>query len=604
MKKWIALLLCLCLAAGLVPAGAEDAPFTVRTCPLRDDDGEIGTLDLRFYADKPNIAYIGIRAYMAALLEVDLTVTAQGDGTTLLTHPNGTSLIADPAAGTVYAENWSAFQTPGLPYIGKKEGLKDTDCWWTEIRDIVYEEPPAAVTFDFAKYGIALYADGEDVYLPLAVIAGLLEDTALRMLAFNGDTAFRYSGNMNNIGTFAPGFYEGEKIRALANGETQRAEDQIRESYAELCFFADYLYGHPGVAALDAAVAEKGLDAALDDLPDGRGARIREALHSPDYCEYICGVNDLICYGFGDGHTSLVSTNILLTRADLFPGLADRMMEKIQGAMMTSMSVYQMYISAAIKATRQQLWGDETYREYGSTAIIRIDGFNPDEEGWAAWKEGKGEIPNDALGITWTGLQKAMANPAIKNIIFDLTANGGGSQDLLQAIIGLFTDDVELRGCNTLTKQEFYTVTVTDRNMDGVIDEKDREVRYDFNLGVLTTRLAFSCGNLFPFMMQEKGAAVIGENTGGGSCVVQVLALSDGPVYTMSSYMIHLTAKDGREVEKGADPDIPLERTEIPGMLNPYFPRLTPGDYAPYYNDEMLDKLMTEWFEKEEAPAA
>jgi len=39
-------------------------------------------------------------------------------------------------------------------------------------------------------------------------------------------------------------------------------------------------------------------------------------------------------------------------------------------------------------------------------------------------------------------------------------------------------------------------------------------------------------------------------------------------------------------------------------MLNPYFPRLTPGDYAPYYNDEMLDKLMTEWFEKEEAPAA
>ena len=110
MKKWIALLLCLCLAAGLVPAPAEGAPFTVRTYPLWDDFGQVGTLDLRFYEDKPNIAYIGIRAYMAALLEVDLTVTAQGDGTTLLTHPNGTALTADPAAGTVYAENWSGFR--------------------------------------------------------------------------------------------------------------------------------------------------------------------------------------------------------------------------------------------------------------------------------------------------------------------------------------------------------------------------------------------------------------------------------------------------------------------------------------------------------------
>ena len=604
MKKWIALFLCLCLAAGLVPALAEDAPFTVRTYPLWEDDRQVGTLDLRFYADKPDTAYIGIKAYMAALPEVDLTVTAQEDGTMLLTHPNGSALKADPASGTIYAGNWSVFQTPALPYIGKKEGLKDTDCWWTEIRELVYDQSPAPVTFDFAKYGIAQYADGEDVYLPLAVTAGLLEDTALQLLAFNGDKAFRYSGNMNNMLTFAPGYYEGEKIRALVNGETQRTEDQIRESYAELCFFTDYLYGHPGTAVLDAAIAEKGLDAALDDLPDGRGAQIREALHSPDYCEYLCGINDLICYGLSDGHTSLMSPNFMLTREDLFPGITDRMMERFQSGLIISMGVYQMYIKQFLDAARKQLWGDETYREYGSTAIIRIDSFNPDEAGWAAWKEGKGEIPNDALGITWTGLQKAMANPAVKNILFDLTLNGGGSQDLLQAIVGMFTGDVELRGCNTLTKQDMHTVTVTDRNMDGVIDEKDREVRYDYNLGVLTSRLAFSCGNLFPFMMQKKGAVVIGENTGGGSCVVQMLTLSDGPVYMMSSYMLHLTSEDGADVEKGADPDIPLERTEYPGMVNPYFPRLTPGDYTSYYDDEMLDKLMNEWFAQEEAPAA
>ena len=53
---------------------------------------------------------------------------------------------------------------------------------------------------------------------------------------------------MNNINTFAPGYYEGETIKALLRGEVQRTEDQIQESYAELCFIADYLYGYPGPA--------------------------------------------------------------------------------------------------------------------------------------------------------------------------------------------------------------------------------------------------------------------------------------------------------------------------------------------------------------------
>ena len=60
----------------------------------------------------------------------------------------------------------------------------------------------------------------------------------------------------------------------------------------------------------------------------------------------------------------------------------------------------------------------------------------------------------------------------------------------------------------------------------------------------------------------------------------------------------------GEEVENGADPDMPIERIENVNMVNPYFPRLTPGDYSPYYNDEMLDRLMNEWFAEEAVPAA
>ena len=272
------------------------------------------------------------------------------------------------------------------------------------------------------------------------------------------------------------------------------------------------------------------------------------------------------------------------------------------------MNACQLVFSLVVPPQREQIWGTETYREYGSTAIIRIDGFSPDEEAWHAWEEGKGEMPMDALGITYTGLEKAEANPAIKNIIFDFTLNSGGSQDLMQAVIGMTTGDVVFTGYNTLTKQKVHANVRTDRNMDGVIDEKDKDVSYDFNFGVLTSRDAFSCGNLFPFLMQERGAAVLGENSGGGCCVIQSFALCDGAVFSMSSYQWHLLTTAGEDViEKGADPDIPIERIENPDIVpytNPVFPDWTPGDYSPYYNDETLDRLMNEYFAQAEEPAA
>jgi len=173
------------------------------------------------------------------------------------------------------------------------------------------------------------------------------------------------------------------------------------------------------------------------------------------------------------------------------------------------------------------------------------------------------------------------------------------------ATIGLVTGDPVFTGYNTLTKQKMHANVITDRNMDGVIDEKDKEVVYDYNFGVMTTRKAFSCGNLFPILMQERGAVVIGENSGGGCCAVNVLALSDGPAFCLSSYQWHLLNTKGEDVvEKGADPDLPIERIEIVDWPNAPFPTLIPGDYSPYYNDEMLDQMMNEYFAQQEKPAA
>ena len=116
--------------------------------------------------------------------------------------------------------------------------------------------------------------------------------------------------------------------------------------------------------------------------------------------------------------------------------------------------------------------------------------------------------------------------------------------------------------------------------------------------------MSFSSGNLFPFMMQENGAVLLGEPTGGGSCCVQTAALSGGAVFMMSGYNWTLRTENFESVEDGCRTDLPIERIESSVQLG-INPRLTGGDYTPYFDEEMLDRMMNEWFAgAEEIPAA
>ena len=142
-----------------------------------------------------------------------------------------------------------------------------------------------------------------------------------------------------------------------------------------------------------------------------------------------------------------------------------------------------------------------------------------------------------------------------------------------------------------------------DTNLDGVIDEKDKETVYDqFNYGVLTSRQSFSCGNLFPIVMQEEGAVLIGEPTGGGSCCVQIAVQPDGLTYNMSSAQWALIEENGTSVEDGCNTDIQISprvtRVTVDGVES------VNVDYSPYFDDKKLNKLMNDWFAEEQKEAA
>ena len=174
--------------------------------------------------------------------------------------------------------------------------------------DVLFRNP-APVTFDFAKYGIPLYADEEDVYLPLELLSTMFTDVACNYVLWNGESVLKPVMDIGEISLMPLGWYESRYMRALLTGKSRRKEDVIREDYAELCFTLDHFFGHPGTGILDRGIGEKGLDAALDDVPEL--ASLKDRLKDPDMIEYMLALYDLFNIGLNDGHCSYSGKRVL-----------------------------------------------------------------------------------------------------------------------------------------------------------------------------------------------------------------------------------------------------------------------------------------------------
>ena len=582
------------------PVPEEGKEYFVRTAGVLAGKEQAGSMDLRFYTSAPHVPYYGLKAYVNFMYQTGLTVKPLDGGVWEVANPNGTKILANPSAGTIEAADWARFQIPPLPYT-TMNGIKDTSCGWTYYSEVVFEGTPAPVTFDFAKYGIALYADKEDVYLPLELLSTMFTDVACHYVLWNGESVMVNAFDFNTYSEMPLEWYESGYMRDLLTGKTQRKEDVIHEDYAELCFTLDYLYGHPGTGILDRGIREKGLDAALDDFPELMS--VKERLKDPDMFGYMKALFELFGVGLNEGHSFYFGLNAVSLPEFPYPEITNKLSTTVQLSRQMKSNATGAIAAEAGKA-RAAAWGNDVYRECGNTAIIRIDAFRDDAAGWEAYYAGKGEIPTDAVGITWTGLKKASENPSIKNILFDLSTNIGGSNDVLAYMIDLMFGDHIFRGYNVLTGQDEYAVVHSDKNLDGVFDEKDDEVKYDFNYAVLTTRASFSCANLMPFLMQEHGAVLLGEPSGGGTCAIQISTLTNGGDYMMSSWLWALRDATGESVEGGCKTDLPIARIE-PETPAHEDPHLSVGDYTPFFDDVMLDRMINNWFEEKAlAPAA
>ena len=305
--------LSLCMIIACIIIAKTYVPYTQQLTKVYADGNEAGELTLRFYKKMPNVPYMGMGAYYQYMRGQSLSFEEIDEGICTLENYVGDKLLCNVNDGKIVIEDYAKFFSYPMPIEDKASGLKDISSHFVRITDIEYLGEAAPIEFDFEKYGIRVYSDQNDIYLPLSILTNIMADISTNYILYNGEKLYVRSADLQGRGI--EGFYDSERLKAELLGK-ERPDDLIQQCYADLCFNFDYFYGHPGKLKIEDTIAKQGLDKALESL-GSEGQEIKEGLHSKKLIEYIDATEKLFFSTLDDGHNGYLPVVEILQDASL-----------------------------------------------------------------------------------------------------------------------------------------------------------------------------------------------------------------------------------------------------------------------------------------------
>ena len=594
------------VTAIVVPDDQPDGgAYTEKTVPVVTNVAPDGEVTLRFYQDLPDVAYISAADFQSIVLPGStMVVTHTGVGEYTLANGDAKAVV-NVLKDVFVSSSFEAFTNQmGLLQPGMANVYYD-GMPFIRYKSITMTPAVSTVTLDFARYGIDIHADGKGaVYFPFATLADMYSDLFYHHAGFNGEKVVaNTSVNEVSLARIDPDYNK------TLLSKTTRSESMADFAYKELCFAMDHFYGFPGRVTYNEALVTKGMDRTLEeDL--AVGPTLKKLLKSTDLAEYFVGMQGLNALYY-EGHTSMAISSAMGRDGSQYEELAARIksiqekhkdvMDAIQAGRATMGNRSQKMM--AVRTLRPQIYGNPqaTYIKKGNTAVCVFNSFNTmAQTAWEAYYAGKGPKPDindngrDSMVIFLDALNQAEADPEVENFIVDITSNGGGSADIVMAMTSLIMDKSYLCYDNPLTGQRSVVEYEVDRNFDGVFDEKDKDVRYNLNFGVLTSDISFSCGNLFPSMLKDGGIPVIGEKSGGGSCAIQAMCTADGFCFQISSFRSRLNTLAGENIDGGIVPDIIIPNDDMIEITVAEDRKMTVQNYKDFYDIEKVGQLVKE----------
>ena len=226
-----------------------------------------------------------------------------------------------------------------------------------------------------------------------------------------------------------------------------------------------------------------------------------------------------------------------------------------------------------------QAWDDKSKAKLyvtGDTAVFAFDSF-----------------VNEAVYHFKWSLDYAKEK-GVKRFAIDLSCNSGGNAAVVMYIMAMITNQNEdsytasYRKMQTLTGNLSRVDNDLDLNLDGVINDLDKSVYYDFEYAFITSNISYSCGNLLPCLAKDAGFPILGERSGGGACSLLIAYTPETFFYTMSSYNKFIT-KDNKDVDSGAALDYDLTKQASDG---------SDTDYTGLYDAAAYSTLIDEFYAK------
>ena len=571
-------------------AAPEDPAYTEKEVPvLRESTESTETATLRYYEDMPNVPYVELSQYYNQFYLVSTDLTEGLTDSRLGSHHvvaniGGYTAEIDTRTDAIVTDDLSEFTL--LAYYLQLEMSGEVDENYPFIsEDGTKLEPeyPEPMTLRLGDYGIDIRGGEDGVYIPLNTLGDIYGTTSLRYTVFNGEKL--YAEDYTKV------LQKGSAIAADDSFSepylTARGEDLAEYTYNELCFNIDTFYGRPGQELIHDALEE----GKLDDVLSESYPEVKELLLSTDIEKYYTGFN-LLLHGllFDGGHTGIISRFADDNEEVNNVAITELMQSECSQGFLTYVFGH-LVLPTILEKFREEVYAGDYYVEKGDTAMIRFDAFEVDNEGWKAFYAGTGDMPfeGDTLGTVYAGIMRASKNPEIKNIVIDISCNGGGDSAAMNAIEWLMTGEGFVNFKSRLTGQVNAAYVKLDANFDGVFDENDKPIT-QFNYAVLTSPVSFSCGNAFPFFMKELGYPTLGEQSGGGACAIRASTMG-GLEFCCSAATSCIVTEDGGSVDNGCPVDFSLyQEVENPDAED------TLTGYESFYDLDVISAAMNEFF--------
>lgn len=517
---------------------------------------KVADLEYGYFENEPLIVYMDLNVALSQVqecVEVDFN-----DGVFSYVCASGVTYFVDPETDTITLHDWDYANLFSTRY-GAALGLIDERYSAERVDDsnsILHTAED--VTLDLGGHHLDIVVHDERPFIPFSVVDQLVFNPVYySSVAWNGSGFYLVdlvSGAMG-LSNYSMNPYR-EEYYSGGNSGQERPEYYASWCKNALLFNLDYFYGFR--------------DERFVPFEDSLSEELLSDLGSTDLLTYELAVEELINVVIGDCHTNSGNAGSTFSNGTFaFDGnVSER-----------SLALYEagtQCVSARKKAEKTP--NVVTYS--GSTAILRFDAFITsgacvESDNLATLASGN----RDTFALFLWAMKEIQTRGGIENVIFDVTCNGGGDSNALIQMLGVMGREYSTCQYDPLTEAHSELVYRVDTDLDGDFDEQDSfEGQYDFF--VLTSPYSFSCGNMFPYIAKTNGlATIIGQQSGGGACVVAYTVTPDGMPYRISGL-----SRTGDPIDPSKHDDLGVEVDEKCQIALEHF-------YDDAYLDEFVNGL-------------